>query len=56
MVVLQLMPIAGGRTTGGMFTQGLAGAMGGFMFAQLTKPKQGETQQVEKKQEARENV
>lgn len=43
--ILQLMPIAGARTTGGMFTQGLAGAMGGFMFAQLTKPKQDESQQ-----------
>lgn len=35
--VLQLMPIAGARTTFGMFTQGLAGAIGGFIFAQLTK-------------------
>lgn len=43
--VLQLMPIAGARTTGGMSTQALAGAMGGFIFAQLTKPKRGETKQ-----------
>ena len=37
--VLELMPVAGARTTAGMFTQALAGAMGGFVFAQLTKPK-----------------
>ena len=48
--VLQLMPIAGARSTAGMFTQGLAGAIGGFIFAQLTKPKEDET-----KQEAHEN-
>jgi hypothetical protein len=37
--VFQLMPIAGARTTFGMFTQGLAGGIGGFIFARLTKPK-----------------
>jgi hypothetical protein len=49
--ILQLMPIAGARTIEGMFTQGLAGAMGGFIFAQLTKPKLDETQE-----ETHENV
>jgi hypothetical protein len=49
--ILQLMPIAGGRTIEGMFTQGLAGAIGGFIFAQLTKPGPDDLQQ-----EALENV
>ncbi|MFT6047711.1 MAG: hypothetical protein ACI9WC_003428 [Arenicella sp.] len=48
---LQLMPIAGARTIAGMFTQGLAGAIGGFIFAQLTKPKRDQS-----KQEVDENV
>lgn len=38
--VLQLMPIAGARTTLGLFTQFLAGAAGGLVFAKLTTPKQ----------------
>ena len=34
--VLGLMPIAGARTTAGLLSQGLAGALGGFAYARLT--------------------
>lgn len=37
--VLQLMPIAGARTIMGLIMQGVAGAIGGWVFAWLTKPK-----------------
>nr|WHW29601.1 hypothetical protein [uncultured bacterium] len=33
--VLQLMPVAGARTTFGLLTQTLAGAFGGYVFARL---------------------
>ena len=34
--VLQLMPIAGARTGFGLFTQAIAGLIGGYVFARLT--------------------
>jgi hypothetical protein len=36
---LQLMPIAGARTTLGLAFQGLAGACGGYVFARVSSPK-----------------
>ncbi|MEM7360197.1 MAG: hypothetical protein AAF431_13935 [Pseudomonadota bacterium] len=37
--ILQLMPIAGARTIAGLLMQGVAGAVGGWVFAWLSKPK-----------------
>lgn len=37
--VLQLMPVAGARTIAGLLMQGVAGAIGGWVFAWLSKPK-----------------
>ena len=37
--VMELMPVAGARTSFGMITQGLAGAIGGFVFTFLSKPR-----------------
>lgn len=36
---LQLMPIAGARSTLGLASQGLAGACGGYLFSKLTSSK-----------------
>ena len=43
--VLQLIPIAGARTTFGLLSQALAGALGGYIFASLAPSPQssGET-------------
>ena len=35
---MQLMPIAGARTTFGLLTQAIAGGCGGWLFARLTRP------------------
>jgi hypothetical protein len=35
--LMQLMPIAGARSNFGLFTQALAGASGGWLFARLTE-------------------
>lgn len=37
---LQLMPIAGARSTLGLAFQGLAGAFGGYLFSKLSKNKE----------------
>ena len=38
-LALGITPIAIGRTTGGLFLQGLAGAVGGYIFLSLTQKK-----------------
>ena len=35
--VMQLMPVAGARTSFGLFTQFIAGALGGFVYARLSQ-------------------
>ena len=35
---LQLMPIAGARTSLGLLTQTIAGAVGGYVYARMSKP------------------
>ncbi|TVS17617.1 MAG: hypothetical protein EA417_05755 [Gammaproteobacteria bacterium] len=35
MLMFGLMPVAGARSLGGMMTQGMAGAAGGYLFARL---------------------
>lgn len=35
-LILELMPIAGARTTAGMVAQGLAGGVGGWIFASIS--------------------
>lgn len=37
---MQLTPVAGARTYFGLFTQGLAGACGGWLFARLTRERE----------------
>ena len=36
-VVLGMMPVAGARTLGGLIAQAGAGALGGYVFAQMTR-------------------
>lgn len=36
-VVLGMMPVAGARTLGGLIAQATAGALGGYVFAQMTR-------------------
>lgn len=36
-VVLGMMPVAGARTLGGLIAQAAAGALGGYVFAQMTR-------------------
>lgn len=36
--VMNLMPVAGARSTAGMILMALSGALGGFIFARLTTP------------------
>lgn len=38
---LQLMPIAGARSSFGLFLQAASGAVGGYLFAKLSTPKEG---------------
>ena len=37
--LLQLMPVAGARTTFGLITQAIAGMLGGYVYAVVSKPK-----------------
>ena len=39
--VLGLMPVAGARTSPGLFMQGVAGAIGGYVFARMTAARAG---------------
>lgn len=40
--VLQVMPLSGARSPAGLLFQGIAGAIGGILFANLTRPSTGE--------------
>ena len=44
--VFGVMPVSGARSMAGLLTQGVAGAVGGYLVAQLTKARTNEEKQV----------